>query len=403
MKEFTNLFIMFCFSVLCFSQDSNQVNTTQGNSNQSSNFAPPPGLGDPNLLDTSSWTVGSGAVPGFSLNGSTSENSRVIGNNHIGQQVVLWEASPDAASNADGGWNTSYMNIDNSKSYRFTVWIKKTNSKDGKTYFGCQQWQSSGSIFNYTILNLNGTANTNPYFWADDLPILNRWYLLVGYLHKKSHSSSVSLGKIYDGVTGEPVIDMKDFKLANTTTRIRHRAYLYYDTNTQDRQYFYAPRLEVLDGTEWTLEELLSLNPNSELKLVYDNSGNQKQRFYCSQPGCQIPVPPTGRVTNDEVAINEPVEDSNEELTQEEIDDAEISLYPNPTNGNLTMTLRSNTGVSVVNKINIYSTSGKLVKQFNSNSHKQLEMDFSDLSNGLYMIHIHLSNGTSITEKIIKN
>ena len=48
-----------------------------------------------NLLDISTWTVSSGFVLGFGKNGATSENSRELGRNHIGEKVVLWKAAPD--------------------------------------------------------------------------------------------------------------------------------------------------------------------------------------------------------------------------------------------------------------------------------------------------------------------
>ena len=93
-----------------------------------------------NLLDTSTWTVGSGSVGEFSRNGEVSENVREFGTDPFGNSSILWKGGNDAASNADGGWNSSYYNIDNEETYRFVVWLKKTNSNDGHSYFGCQQW-----------------------------------------------------------------------------------------------------------------------------------------------------------------------------------------------------------------------------------------------------------------------
>lgn len=43
-------------------------------------------------------------------------------------------------------------------------------------------------------------------------------------------------------------------------TSTRHRAYLYYDSNVSDRQYFYGPRLEEVNGNEPTISSLLD-NP----------------------------------------------------------------------------------------------------------------------------------------------
>jgi len=216
-----------------------------------------------NLLDTSTWTVSFGSVSGFGKNGSTSENSREYGVGPKDTSVLLWKATPDASSNADGGWNTSHYNVDHKKTYRLVVWLKKTNSNTGSSYFGFHSYNGS-----HHSLRLDGNSNNNPYFWSGDLPQLNKWYMLVGYVHGSNYSSTVNYGGIYDGVTGEKVRSITDFKFKSTATKLRHRSYLYYDTNTSDRQYFYAPRMELVDGNEPSVEELLgqSTFDNNSLK-----------------------------------------------------------------------------------------------------------------------------------------
>jgi hypothetical protein len=105
-----------------------------------------------NLLDMSGWSIGTGSSTGFSQNGSTAENTREWGEGPHGNRVILWKASPTGGNNADGGWNSDQMSINHTKMYRLSIWIKKTNSNDGTTYFGC-----------YTspvpVLNLSGSSN----------------------------------------------------------------------------------------------------------------------------------------------------------------------------------------------------------------------------------------------------
>ncbi len=201
-----------------------------------------------NLLNTNIWTVSSGSVSGFDQNGSTSENSREYRAGSEGTNVLLWKAALDVSGNADGGWNSSWCNTSSSNSYRFSIWIKKTNSNHGSTYFGFYA-NNSGS------LRLNGTYNDNLYFFAGDLPKLNWWYLLVGYVHKTSHTGTTNTGGIYDGKTGEKVRTLTDYKLKSTVTSLRHRSYLYYDTNTLDRQYFYNPRIDSINGKVTIIEK----------------------------------------------------------------------------------------------------------------------------------------------------
>lgn len=360
---------------------------------------------DNNILDTSTWTVGSGSVSGFSQNGTNAENIREYGLNHVGDQVVLWKAVPDSNSNSDGGWNSSYYSISNSKTYRFSVWIKKTNSIVGSTYFGCQQWTSS-PVDSKKVLRLNGNYQNNPYFFNGDLPELDKWYLLVGYIHHKNYTQTNNIGAIYDGKTGEFVQNLTDFKFASTTTQIRHRAYLYYDTNTNDRQYFYAPRIEEVNGQEWTLNQLLRINPNSKLLFAYDNAGSQKQRFYCPMPGCSVPNPPSGRTsTEDIVASKDDILIEDETIEEDDAGslEKELVVYPNPTKGQLLLRLNSRSNISLANNIMIYNSSGALMRSIPSTNNNELRLDLTDLSEGMYLIHIHLSDGQSITKQIIKN
>lgn len=363
---------------------------------------------DNNLLDDSTWTIGCGSVSGFSQNGSTSENCRELGRNHVGEEVVLWKGGNDSANNADGGWNTNWISngINHNTTYRFSVWLKKTNSNNGHSYLGFNA-NNSGS------LRLNGSYNSNPYFWVGDLPKLNRWYLVVGYVHKSSYSSTTNLGRIYDGVTGEEVSTITDYKLKNTVTALRHRSYLYYDTDTSDRQYFWAPRIDPITGNEPTVTELLRINENSKLIFSYDIAGNQKQRFYCEEDGFCSPVAPQSRIINEEgvkilkkgVFVAEqtdiplPGEESKENSN---LLDLKYSIYPNPTSGRVTIQL-SGRDYNLTNSINIYSVNGSLVKRIDINNPKnQIELDVSNMSSGTYFIHMHFTNGTVKTERIIK-
>ena len=300
------------------------------------------------------WTIGTGSVSGFGQNGATSENSRELGRNHIGEEVVLWKATPDASSNADGGWNTSWIHrINSNTSYRYSVWIKKTTSNNGSTYFGFYA-NDSGS------LRLNGTYNGNPYFFAGDLPKLNRWYLLVGYVHKSSHTGTTNTGGIYDGTTGEKVRTITDYKLKNTVTALRHRSYLYYDINTLDRQYFYEPRIDPINGNEPTIYELLKINNDSKIILSYDIAGNQTQNFYCGDPSyCTPPAARKQEKEKIEDYVSSATEENTTEETKEEvldqpISDSHIHIYPNPTSGLVTLKLE-NTLLKNIHSIKLYN------------------------------------------------
>lgn len=218
-----------------------------------------------NLLDMSTWKIGYGSVGIFTQNGLDAENIREWGEGPQGQRAILWKAVPDGASNADGGWNTFNIAIDQEKMYRFSIWLKKTNSNSGISYFGTRN-----------VNDLDGNFLDNPYFWEGALPSLDKWYLLIGYVHGRDDPSTISMGGIYDGQTGAKVQGIRDFRFTNQSSHTEFRTYLYCDPVTQDRQYFYAPRLEEVNGNELPLASLMGLpaaNTASGLSLFSGKVG----------------------------------------------------------------------------------------------------------------------------------
>ena len=126
-----------------------------------------------NLLDTSSWVEGTGPVSGFNISGASNENIRELGQNPYGAQGVLWKSQPADSTGGKRGWNTNYVNIDHTKTHRYTSWIKKTGSDDGKIYLTLSCKDDLG---NYTALNLNGSVNGSPYPYSSDPQNLDQWY-----------------------------------------------------------------------------------------------------------------------------------------------------------------------------------------------------------------------------------
>ena len=207
-----------------------------------------------NLIDSSTWTVGSGAAPGFSIQGTVDENVREMGIGPQGTSVLLWKSVPNGSSGYDGGWKTnSFVAVDHTKEYRFSIWIKKTNSNTGTTHFGLfADQQSSG----YATLRLNGTVVNNAYFFSSDLPQLDQWYLLVGFVHASGDPSTVHKGRIYD-TSGNEISALIDFKFTSDAYSVRHRSFLYQDTNTSDSQYYWDPTVYEVNGQEPTILQLI--------------------------------------------------------------------------------------------------------------------------------------------------
>ena len=366
---------------------------------------------DPNLLAPINWTVGSGSISGYSQYGETEENSRVYHDNHIGNEVVIWQATPNSGGNGSGGFTSPVININPSKMYRMSVWIKKTGSNDGTTHFKPYSY-TSGS---HQTIYLNGGALTWQPFWYGDLPKLNRWYLLVGYVHSRNDNSTVDLGKIYDGTTGEAVLNMRDHKFKSFATVLRNQAILWANTTLSDRQYAYAPRIEEVNGQQWSLDQLLSINPESKLIFSYDVAGNQTQRFYCEEEGfCSPSATSSRRIDEKGVTVGEEqgvlvAEQTGVPLPEEEVEeekeglDVNYSIYPNPTDNKVTIQL-SGKDYNLTNSISIYNTNGSLIRRIEINDPtNQMNLDLSNDPSGVYFLHLHFTNGTTTTEQIIKN
>ena len=80
--------------------------------------------------------------------------------------------------------------------------------------------------------------------------------------------------------------------------------------------------------------------------------------------------------------------------TVQQVSENEISLYPNPVQGQLNISSEK-----AISQLSIYSLSGQVVKTVASQS---TSVDVSDLESGIYLTRIRFEDGTSSFERIIK-
>ena len=235
-------------------QNNGQVKTLEFT--ESSNFS------KSDYLDYTQWNLNTNGSQGsFSRNGGNNENKIILYPNPWGVIVPTWQCIPDSNSNADGGWNASF-NSNHTEKLRFSVFVKRTGSKNGTTYLGSEN-------SNHT-LRLNGNVNSNPYFWSGDPPNLDEWYLMVGVIHSSSYSGGdTGYAGMYD-LGNNRVINFTEYKWAAGETIQEMRAYLYYCTDTDVRQYFLYPRVDIMDGTEPSINDLLQ---GKEMLVRHSNKG----------------------------------------------------------------------------------------------------------------------------------
>jgi hypothetical protein len=234
------------------------------------------------LVKPSLWTVGTGSVSGFSssLNGPVGESVRLLDYDPWGKTSVVWQAQSDGADMVpglifpgidtlhDGGWNGVNFSIDRTKLYRFSVWSKVVRNTDAVIYQGL----GGNPILIAGSGVAIGSVDTNPYFSGrntGNYP-LNEWVLEVGFVypntygvtgavHPDSGAYTISRGansKLFSDFYGQ-------HKWSPTQTTALQRVYLFYENSAPPTSIiqFSEPRVEVVDGTEPSIADLLKDHP----------------------------------------------------------------------------------------------------------------------------------------------
>ncbi|MGP1994265.1 tail fiber protein [Zobellia laminariae] len=221
-----------------------------------------------NRLDSSTWEEGTGDTGVFKQFGNDSHNQRIAGEetDPYGGDALLWKAmGPATGANLSGGWSSDYLDMDNTKTYRFTVWVKKkgllSGNSVGKTHFGFSATNSTyGGL---AALRSDGVRLSNPIFFSDYLPEIDKWYLMVGYIYGSDFvyqdGITQTQGGVFDAETGEKmnVSLFDDFKFGNTADLLGSRFYLYGEWIAGGAQYFWNPSIyETTDPEMPSIEEL---------------------------------------------------------------------------------------------------------------------------------------------------
>lgn len=240
-----------------------------------------PSAKNTNLLDYSTWVVGNTSATGFSRNGGSDENIIEAGTGPWGEAATIWSAKNNtASSNSDGGWNASFTTIDNSYMYRFSVWCIRPVTGDGRFYLGTQGRQSDGSQTGLNYRQNIAGSTTNPYFWVTNTTggglSTTEWRLIVGHVwpYGTGQGSNHADSGIYN-VNGKTGSISNDYVWKSNTAKTYHRTYLYYSTDSTTVQQWAYPRIDKIDGTEPSINELLAGGSQS-----ITNPVNRSQKFY---------------------------------------------------------------------------------------------------------------------------
>ena len=238
-------------------------------------------FGQTNLIDNSSWgdiNASTNLPRYFSAYGQSfgATNTVELGMGPQGNMVTLWKGVPNLntgqGANQDGGAISRFKDIDTSKAYRFTVWAKKTNSFDGKVLLGPQVYDANT---NKMVLDANGNTVAAPYFVNGDLPSLDEWYLLVGFIHESTYdlTNSMTQSMVYDQF-GNAVtsLALNDFKFDPNAVRMRSLNIQVQNTNANDEIFFYAPTIYEVNSQMPSITSILS--PVSTANTVWNVTGS---------------------------------------------------------------------------------------------------------------------------------
>ena len=276
-----------------------------------------------NLLNYSNWTSGTGSVTAstsygmssYILNGDTIENIRFFGTDPFGgTSSIIWKGfSQDGAHpTGDGGFNTSQFSIDPKKMYRFSVWTKRDGMTIGPTtsgsfYFGVYAYGSDSSI--HILNNKNIATTSNCYFHITSNPStsnttsisppflggVNIWTLVVGHVWPAgTPTASLNIGSNVNGLPlnydhqdsgvwtrsggkignlyGASIGNGGDWIWAATSSNAIYRTYHFYSSDSTATQSFVYPRVDLIDGTEPTIQQLLT--GTEPVKNLMSNGSN---------------------------------------------------------------------------------------------------------------------------------
>ena len=223
-----------------------------------------------NLIVPNTWTKYQGTITGYTPNGSSASSTFPQGTAYVkalflnnrttaGGGVLISNASlretrqisaSDKAGIEIGAVDNNRIPISSSNNYRFSVWVKTNSPKAAmglliNTYAG-----QTGPA--EAITRVDGTGQTvNP---VDVVAVKDEWVLLTSYLYNASASSPTTALAFAHQLDGNVIKSVKGFKMKPTSTHLSYSLSIF--DNNKD-VYLYRPRMDLLDGNEPTVEELV--------------------------------------------------------------------------------------------------------------------------------------------------
>lgn len=194
------------------------------------------------------WNTGTGNNGKYLQYGTNANNERETLPTPFSMPDVVWKCLSTADGDTDGGFYVQNIPIYNHLTYRYSIWAKQIQ-RDGNIVFGCDP-----NTLLYTGQSSDGL------FWSGNLPQINKWYLLVGYINSsEDNTGEKSDAGIYDPETGKKASDAKfrTFKSKNTDQVQMFRAFQNNALGISAEVQFWGQRMDLCNNREPSISEIL--------------------------------------------------------------------------------------------------------------------------------------------------
>lgn len=227
------------------------------------------------------WNEGTGDYSKYLQYGTNANNEREILPTPFNMPDVVWKCISTADGDTDGGFYVPNIPIYHHITYRYSVWVKQMQ-RDGNILFGCDP-----NTLLYTGQSSDGL------FWGGDVPQLNKWYLLVGYINSSEDNTGEKTDAgIYDPETGKKASDtakFRTFKSRKTDETQMFRAYQGSALGIGSEVQFWGQRLDLCNNREPSISELLKQTAIGTPARSVEIQGDQLFKYKDDFQGDPVP------------------------------------------------------------------------------------------------------------------
>lgn len=228
------------------------------------------------------WHTGTGNDGKYLMMGTNAENGRDVAESPFNMPDVVWKCISTANSNIDGGFEVVNIPIYNTYTYRYSIWVKQM-LKDGHITFGCDP----------NTMEAGTEVVSDGIFWAGDVPEINKWYLLVGYINgSEDNTDAKKDAGVWDPETGRRILNInnfKTFKYRSTDETQSYRCWQSYALGVGTEVQFWGQRMDICDNTEPSISEILKQAATGVSARKVTIQGDQMFKYKDDFKGDPIP------------------------------------------------------------------------------------------------------------------